>query len=182
MSSPWREHCIPHLQMPINPLHTIPMLHRKLWMEQKKAIRATSLGYIAITLIKAHGKPTLTSAQAKRLDALGIKFEDLLNLYLESSTRETFHTVLKERVINSKPLREKLEKALGHTHYTSTQHTVSCTPAISYSCRTLLLRNNQITKYFTDVITNGSGFIFGIIGVAKHKQQIFLRIYRKKCE
>ena len=46
-----------------------PHLHRKLWMEQKKAIRAT-------TLIKALGKPTLTSAQAKRVDALGIKFED----------------------------------------------------------------------------------------------------------
>ena len=38
-----------------------PKLHRKLWMEQKKAIRAT-------TLIKALGKPTLTSAQAKRVD------------------------------------------------------------------------------------------------------------------
>ena len=46
-----------------------PQLHRKLWMEQKKAIKAT-------TLIKALGKPTLTSAQAKRVDALGIKFED----------------------------------------------------------------------------------------------------------
>ena len=46
-----------------------PHLHRKLWMEQKKAIRAT-------TLIKALGKPTLTSAQAKRVDVLGIKFED----------------------------------------------------------------------------------------------------------
>ena len=46
-----------------------PHLHRKLWMEQKKAIRATDL-------IKALGKPTLTSAQAKRVDALGIKFED----------------------------------------------------------------------------------------------------------
>ena len=63
-----------------------PQLHRKLWMEQKKAIRAT-------TLIKALGKPTLTSA----VDALGIKFEDLLNLYLESTTTEAFHRVLKER-------------------------------------------------------------------------------------
>ena len=50
-------------QMPIKPLHTI---HRMLWMEQKKAIRTT-------TLIKALGKPTLTSAQAKGLDALGMK-------------------------------------------------------------------------------------------------------------
>ena len=67
-----------------------PQLHRKLWMEQKKAIRAN-------TLIKVLGKSTLTSAQAKRVDALGIKFEDLLNLYLESTTTEAFHTVLKER-------------------------------------------------------------------------------------
>ena len=66
-----------------------PQLHRKSWIEQKKAIRAT-------TLIKALGKPTLTSAQAKTVDALGIKFEDLLNLYLESTTTEAFHTVLKE--------------------------------------------------------------------------------------
>ena len=68
-----------------------PQLHRKLWMEQKKAIRG------ATTLIKAFGKPTLTSAQAKRVEALSIKFEDLLNLYLESTTTEAFHTVLKER-------------------------------------------------------------------------------------
>ena len=59
-------------------------------MEQKKATRAT-------TLIKALGKSTLTSAQANRVDALGKKFEDLLNLYLESTTTEAFHTVLKER-------------------------------------------------------------------------------------
>ena len=32
------------------------------------------------------------------MDTLGIKFEDLLNLYLESTTTEAFHTVLKERV------------------------------------------------------------------------------------
>ena len=31
------------------------------------------------------------------MDALGKKFEDLLNLYLESTTTEAFHTVLKER-------------------------------------------------------------------------------------
>ena len=50
-------------QMPIKPLHTIPTLHRKLWMEQKKATRST-------TLIKALWKPTLIFAQAKRVDAL----------------------------------------------------------------------------------------------------------------
>ena len=64
MSSPWRKYCIPHLSndYQASPYHP----HR---MEQKKAIRAT-------TLIKVLGKPTLSSAQAKRVDALGIKFED----------------------------------------------------------------------------------------------------------
>ena len=69
---------------------SLPTVAQKAGMEQKKAIRPT-------TLIKALGKPTLTSFQANSVDALGKKFEDLLNLYLESTTTEAFHTVLKER-------------------------------------------------------------------------------------
>ena len=88
MSSPWRKLHIVSLtcQMP----SSLPTVAQKAGMEQKKAIRAT-------TLIKALGKPTLTSAQANSVDALGKKFEDLLNLYLDSATTEAFHTVLKER-------------------------------------------------------------------------------------
>ena len=60
-------------QMPIKSLHTIPTVAQK----------AVNGAEGATTLIKALGKPTLTSAQAKRVDALGMKFEDLLNLYGE---------------------------------------------------------------------------------------------------
>ena len=59
--------------MPIKPLHIIPTVAQK----------AVDGAEGATALIKALGKPTLTSAQAKRVDALGIKFEDLLNLYGE---------------------------------------------------------------------------------------------------
>ena len=59
--------------MPIKPLHMIPTVAQK----------AVDGAVGATTLIKALGKPTQTSAQAKRVDALGIKFEDLLNLYGE---------------------------------------------------------------------------------------------------
>ena len=49
---------------------SLPTVAQKAGMEQKKAIRAT-------TLIKALGKP---SAQDNSVDALGKKVEDLLNL------------------------------------------------------------------------------------------------------
>ena len=120
MSSPWREYCIPHLS---NAYQASPYDFHSC----KGNIDGAEEGHQSITLIKALLKPTLTSAQAKRLDALGIQLKVLLNLYLETSTREVFHTILKERGINSKPLRRKLEKVL-------TQLTVSCTPAVSYSC------------------------------------------------
>ena len=55
--------------MPIKPLHTIPTF-------AQKAVDGAEEGHRATNLIKALGKPTLTSAQAKRVDALGIKFED----------------------------------------------------------------------------------------------------------
>ena len=100
-----------------------PQLKIKLWMEQKKAIRAT-------TLIKALRKPTLHKT--------GCSFEDLLNLYLESNTREAFRTVVKERGINSKPLREKLEKALGHS------------PLSWHYCRLLLLLYIPFSKEATN--------------------------------
>ena len=69
--------------MPIKSLHTIPTV-------AQKAVDGAEEGHQSNYLTKALGKLTLTSAHAKRLDALGLKFEDLLNLYLESSTREAF--------------------------------------------------------------------------------------------
>ena len=44
--------------------------------------------------IRSLGKPTVTPTQAKRLDTLGLKFEDLLKLYRESADRETFLTTI----------------------------------------------------------------------------------------
>ena len=72
MSSPWSIASLT-CQMPIKPLHTIPTVAQK----------AVDGEEGATTLIKALGKPTLTSAQAKRVDVLGIKLEDRLNLYGE---------------------------------------------------------------------------------------------------
>ena len=59
---------------------------------------------------------------------------------------------LEERGINSKPLWKKLEKALGHSHYTCAQLTVSFTPAVSYSCYTILQRSHQIAIHFIDAV------------------------------
>ena len=86
-----------------------PHLQRKLWVDQKKSFMRASV------LIRSLGKPTVTPAQAKRLDTLGLKFEDLLKLYQESADREAFLTTMKEKGIRSKPLREKIAKALRHS-------------------------------------------------------------------
>ena len=67
MSSPWRKYCIPHLS--IKPLHTIPTF-------AQKAVDGAEEGHQSNYPHQGVGKPTLTSAQAKRVDALGIKFED----------------------------------------------------------------------------------------------------------
>ena len=56
-----------------------------------------------------------TTAQAKKLDALGYTFQKLVLLCQQSVTKEDFIAVLKEKGIRSKPLREKLVKALGHS-------------------------------------------------------------------
>ena len=53
----------------------------------------------ASVLIRSLGKPTVTPTQAKRLDTLGLKFEDLLKLYRESADREAFLTTMKEKGI-----------------------------------------------------------------------------------
>ena len=86
-----------------------PQQQTRLWMEQKRLfVRAT-------TLIKAIGKPCLTSTQAKKLDSLGFNFQSLTLLSRQYSTGEEFQTALKERGVRSKPLREKLSKALHNS-------------------------------------------------------------------
>ena len=67
-----------------------PHLQRKLWVDQKKSFMRASV------LIRSLGKPT---TQAKRLDTLGLKFENLLKLYRESADREAFLTTMKEKGI-----------------------------------------------------------------------------------
>ena len=77
----------------------------KLWIQQKRAhIRTTSL-------VKALGKPSLTTIQAKRLDSLGLGFKELLQLR-DSHSKEDFLSCLKEKGVRSLLVREKLQKAL----------------------------------------------------------------------
>ena len=52
--------------MPIKPLHTIPTF-------AQKAVDGAEEGHQSNYPHQGIGKPTLTSAQAKRVDALGIK-------------------------------------------------------------------------------------------------------------
>lgn len=54
----------------------------------------------------------MTTAQAKRLDNLGFTYGDLVKLHADFKDRDAFLTVLKDKGVNSKPLREKLAKLL----------------------------------------------------------------------
>ena len=77
----------------------------KLWIQQKRAhIRTTSL-------VKALGKPSLTTIQAKHLDILGLGFKELLQPR-DSHSKEDFLSCLKEKGVRSLLVREKLQKAL----------------------------------------------------------------------
>ena len=68
----------------------------------------------------------MTSEQVKRLDSLGLSFDDLVELYTESENGDAFSASLKNRGVNSKPLRAKLVKCLQavakqHTPHNSAQ-------------------------------------------------------------
>lgn len=89
-------------ELPIRP----PKKQRSLWIDQKRVFQRTS------TLIKSLGKPAVTRTQAKRLDDLGFTRRDLVKLYADSKDRDVFMKVLKDKGVNSKPLREKLVKLL----------------------------------------------------------------------
>ena len=77
-----------------------------LWHKQKSLITRTA------GLVKQFGKPAITSAQAKRLDALGFNFESLVKLAGQSSNGMEFMKKLKTRGVNSHPLRQKLANKL----------------------------------------------------------------------
>lgn len=78
---------------------------RSHWVEQKRLFQRTT------ALTKSLGKPSITSAQAKRLNVLGFTHEELQKLHSELD-QPAFLTVLKSRGVNSKPLRQKLAKLL----------------------------------------------------------------------
>ena len=79
-----------------------PSLQKDLWTQQKLIFSRTT------ALVKSLGKPSITSAQAKRLDELGFSYADLSRLKSQSKTRQVFLDSLKTTGVNSKPLREKL--------------------------------------------------------------------------
>ena len=76
-------------------------------MDQKESF------FKAAVFIKAFGKPCLTTLQAKKLESLGLSYEDLTKLLQETGGGEAFHNALKDIGINSKLLREKLGSSLS---------------------------------------------------------------------
>ena len=84
-----------------------PQQQSRLWNQQKRLYQRTT------SLTKSlGGKPSITSAQAKRLDVLGFSYEELLKLRADCKDTASFLVVLKDRGVKSKPLREKLGKLL----------------------------------------------------------------------
>ena len=63
-------------------------------------------------LIRMLGKPAITACQAKRLDTLGFNHQSLIQLRKEASDDEGFMKKLKDKGVNSKPLRKKLSLSL----------------------------------------------------------------------
>ncbi len=74
----------------------------ELWSSQKQAHLRCD------TLIRALGKPSITVSQAKKLDQLGLSYKGLVTLWANSGNPNRFSEALKEKGVNSKPLRLKL--------------------------------------------------------------------------
>ena len=92
--------CLPNLDI------RSPAKQMRLWIQQKRVhTRITAL-------VKALGTPSVTAAQARRLDNLGLGIQELVKLHKDIGNPEEFLTRLKERGVNSKILREKLVKTL----------------------------------------------------------------------
>ena len=77
-------------------------MQQGLWVQQKQQFSRTT------SLVRCLGKPSITSAQAKRLDALGLNYADLTTMKSKSKSRDDFLASLIATGVNSKPLREKL--------------------------------------------------------------------------
>ena len=74
-------------------------------MQQKQAF------YRTVALIRGVEKPSLTTPQAKRLDSLGLDYEEVCRLQHDCVDKEEFLEGLKGRGVKSKPVRYKLLKA-----------------------------------------------------------------------
>ncbi len=98
VTHPLLVHCLAHLM-----IHS-PRNQGDMWIQQKRCFQRTT------SLIKSMGKHNITSAQAKKLDTIGLSYGDLEQLKCESKDREEFVSTLKDRGINSKSLQEKLSK------------------------------------------------------------------------
>ena len=72
------------------------------WRDMKTVHHRTS------QLIRALGKPAITSNQAKRLDSLGFTRESLIQLCKDCSSTDHFVDALKKKGVNSKQLQAKL--------------------------------------------------------------------------
>ena len=84
-----------------------PQVQLSLWINQRNRFRRAG------ALIKSLGSPSLTSNQAKKLDSLGLSYTELLKLRQDSGSTEVFLATLKDKGVRSKPLREKLARALS---------------------------------------------------------------------
>ena len=93
-----------------------PKKQGNLWVQQKRCFARTT------ALIKSLGKISITPAQAKKLDSLGLGYRDLMKLKSESRDREDFMDILKDRGVNSKCFREKLSRHFQLHQSTSPEH------------------------------------------------------------
>lgn len=84
-----------------------PSQQLKSWANQK------TLRQKYTSLTSSLGKPAITAPQAKRMVSLGLSYVRLKQLHFEAKDAEDFSKKLKEKGVNSKPLRVKLSLLLG---------------------------------------------------------------------
>ncbi len=105
----WRNSILtPQMQLKkwLSPILT-PQMQLKKWLSQK------TLFIKAASLTRSLGKPSVTPTQAKKLVTEGFDYQSLSLLHRTSRTMDDFHEGLKKRGVRSKPLGEKLFKALS---------------------------------------------------------------------
>ncbi len=86
-----------------------PSMQMKKWLAQKTLYTNAAL------LTRSLGKPSITPTQAKKLVTQGFDLHTLLLLRRTSDTKDAFVASLKQKGVRSKPLGEKLYRALCST-------------------------------------------------------------------